>query len=151
AARGRAMLAGRLHAPNQSSQMSTAIIRPAATQTSSCSGRISASPVATRATRVAMAARIPMPATNIQAGKNAPNRTKEGAPRCAQALVPTTPFSSSSTPAHPLICRIVSPPTALRLISVVGGRLLDLCECHSARDVTHLLAYVVVAVAGSEG
>lgn len=57
---------------------------------------IAARPEATNATRVATAAAIPMPASSIQAGKNAPKRMKEGAP-CK---------------AHPLIEVVSSAPTA---------------------------------------
>ena len=86
AARGRTLLARRLHVPNQSNQTRIAIVRPTDTQTRSCGGTTSARPVTTSPTRAPMAARIPMPASNIQSGKNAPKKTNEGAPRSAQPL-----------------------------------------------------------------
>jgi hypothetical protein len=63
--------------------LSVASTRPARVELTFRECQTSATPVATKAAHVAIAARIPMPPCSIQAGKNAPNRAKEGAPRYA--------------------------------------------------------------------
>jgi hypothetical protein len=53
---------------------------PTAVQTASCKGIASLSRGEVRATRALAAARMPISAHNIQAGKYAPNKSNEGAP-----------------------------------------------------------------------
>lgn len=53
---------------------------PTAEQTASCMGIASLSRGVVRTTRAPAAPTMPISAHNIQAGKNAPNKSKEGAP-----------------------------------------------------------------------
>src|SRR5262249_6628700 len=104
ATRGALVLAGCFHIPNQSAQTMIATVRPAEAHTSSCIGTNCARPVATMTARAMMAIRIPMPASNIQAGKYAPNKMKDGAPREAQPLIASALVRIGTTAARPLIC-----------------------------------------------
>jgi len=53
---------------------------PIDVQTKSWYGRTLESPVATKTARAMIATRMPRRAQNIQSGKKAPNKTKDGAP-----------------------------------------------------------------------
>lgn len=74
-----------------------------------------ARPEATNATRVAIAAAIPTPASSIQAGKNAPKSMKEGAP----------------LEAHPLIGAVSNTPSAT-LVNLMFAKGYRVAGCWSA-------------------
>src|SRR5258708_31455116 len=68
------------HHPNQSSHARSAKMSPIDVQTKSWYGKTLESPVATKTPPAMIATRMPRREQNIQSGKKAPNKTKDGAP-----------------------------------------------------------------------